>query len=508
MGSYYLIGLTGNLGTGKSTVRRMLEIKGARGIDADKLAHAAMTRGSPTWSRIVDTFGDGILRADGKIDRRKLGAQVFSDPEQLYRLEAIVHPAVRALIRASLSHVTSGVVVLEAIKLVQANLHLECDALWVVVAAPEIQIERVARDRQITPQAARARLSAQGPQDALVRLADVVIDNSGGLDATGIQVEQAWERSVRPGQGRAGPRWRLDADSESGALPLSEEPAVGAEPAGLKPDENAPTESGEAPVFDSEPATPATTSGIANGPEVSLAPGITTELPAMPAPTLDAEPPGSTERPVRGQDELAAASTETRVTQARETPGAGVTPHAIATILKQAQAAASAPIARESIQVRRARRSDLSILAAALAQGMGVESVSHSEALRRFGERGYRIAVFDNRVIALVAWEAENLVAIVRETWSESEQVAPLALPPLLALVEEDARALQCEVSAILLAPQTPAFMIAQIGSEHYQRRDLNSLHRSWRQVVDERRREGDGIWVKRLRDDMVVKPV
>ena len=149
MKNFYLIGLIGNLGSGKSTVRKMLEQLGARGIDADALAHVVMQRGTPTWRAIVDAFGASILAYDGRIDRRALGARVFADASALQTLEAIVHPAVGALTKDLLRETTQPVVVLEAIKLIGAGMHHWCDALWAVTCPVDAQIERVTRTRQI-----------------------------------------------------------------------------------------------------------------------------------------------------------------------------------------------------------------------------------------------------------------------------------------------------------------------------------------------------------------------
>jgi len=128
----YLIGLTGNIASGKSTVRRMLEQLGARTIDADALAHSVLLRGTPAWRAVAKTFGPEVLRPDGEVDRRKLGAVVFSDQAQLQKLEAIVHPAVSTHLALILREAREPVVAVEAVKLIQAGLHRFCDAVWIV----------------------------------------------------------------------------------------------------------------------------------------------------------------------------------------------------------------------------------------------------------------------------------------------------------------------------------------------------------------------------------------
>ncbi|RME82285.1 MAG: dephospho-CoA kinase [Caldilineae bacterium] len=188
-----IIGLTGNIGVGKSTVLDLLRKKGARAIDADKLAHRVMAPGGPAYDAIVATFGSEILAEDGSIDRSRLGAQVFSDPTKLARLESIVHPAVFQALRAEIQQATEPVVVIEAIKLLEAGLAITlCDQVWVVTAPVEQQIERLMRTRHMSRQAAEARMAAQSPQEEKVRQADVVIDNSGDRKALAAQVDAAW----------------------------------------------------------------------------------------------------------------------------------------------------------------------------------------------------------------------------------------------------------------------------------------------------------------------------
>jgi len=188
-----VIGLTGNIGTGKSTVMSMLAALGATVIDADRVAHEVIAPGTPGWRQVVAAFGRGVVAADGAIDRARLGAIVFSDPAALARLEAIIHPAVAIAIDQRLRAIERGVVVLEAIKLIESGLYRDCDALWVVTCRPEQQLERLMRDRRLSEAEARQRLAAQPPPSEKIALADVVIDNSGSVEETRAQVEAAWK---------------------------------------------------------------------------------------------------------------------------------------------------------------------------------------------------------------------------------------------------------------------------------------------------------------------------
>jgi len=192
--SSLIIGLTGNIATGKSAVLHYLASKGAYVLDADKLAHESMQLGTHTYWAIVDEFGQEILQVDGAIDRRALGKIVFSDPSALARLEAIVHPAVFDLARQELIMVTANVIVLEAIKLLEAgHLVTLCDEVWVVTASEETQLRRLRDYRAMDEAEAKRRMAAQSPQEEKVKHADRVITNDGDLAALTLQLDQIWQ---------------------------------------------------------------------------------------------------------------------------------------------------------------------------------------------------------------------------------------------------------------------------------------------------------------------------
>jgi len=188
------IGLTGNIGTGKSTVAGMLAELGAETIDADLVAHEVMRAGTPAHGRIIETFGPEILAPDGEIDRKRLGGIVFADPAALARLETIVHPAtLKAVIRRIVSS-SADVVVVEAIKLIESRMADSYDSLWVTTCRPEQQIARITEARGLSRAEAEQRVRAQPPQEEKIARADVVVDTSGSLSQTRAQVRAAWER--------------------------------------------------------------------------------------------------------------------------------------------------------------------------------------------------------------------------------------------------------------------------------------------------------------------------
>ncbi len=194
--SKYVIGLTGNIGTGKTVVRRMLEHLGAYTIDADGLSHRATARGAPGYEPVVQTFGRWILDSDGEIDRARLGTLVFRDAVALKELEAIVHPLVRQAVDVLVKRATQDVVVIEAIKLLEGSLHKLCDSIWVIYAPPDIQVERLARKRGLSREEALQRVNAQGAQTDKIALANVVIRNIGSYDDLWKQVTDAWNAQV------------------------------------------------------------------------------------------------------------------------------------------------------------------------------------------------------------------------------------------------------------------------------------------------------------------------
>jgi dephospho-CoA kinase len=190
------IGLTGGIGSGKSTVAALLAERGARVIDADRIGHEVYRPGSEAFTRVVDAFGREIVAPDGTIDRPALGAIVFRDPAALARLNAIVHPLIAAeaarRITAARADGFTGPVVIEAAVLLEAGWRPLVDRLWVVSVRPETAIERVAASRGLSRDEVARRLAAQLPDAERRRAADLVIDNDGSPAELRAKVEEAW----------------------------------------------------------------------------------------------------------------------------------------------------------------------------------------------------------------------------------------------------------------------------------------------------------------------------
>jgi dephospho-CoA kinase len=190
----YVIGLTGNIATGKSVVRKMLEHLGAYGIDADALSHRAIAKGAPGYRAILDIFGKWLLKPDGEIDRDKLGRLAFNDPEAMAQLEGIIHPlvsqAVDMLVRRSGQHV----IVIEAIKLLESDLGKMCNSVWVVNVPQELQVRRLMEKRALSSVDALQRIHSQSDQQLKLSAAQVVIQNNGSFEETWKRVVVEWKK--------------------------------------------------------------------------------------------------------------------------------------------------------------------------------------------------------------------------------------------------------------------------------------------------------------------------
>ncbi len=193
----YIIGLTGNIATGKSVVRQMLEHLGAYSIDADALSHRAMAKGAPAYQPIVDTFGQWLLDANQEIDRTKLGQVVFSAPDAMKKLEEIVHPFVRQAIELLTKRSKHEVIVIEAIKLLENDLASLCDSIWVTDTSETLQKIRLIEKRGLNETEAIQRIHAQSPQKDKIEAADIMIDNTGSFEELWKQVSAGWKKINR-----------------------------------------------------------------------------------------------------------------------------------------------------------------------------------------------------------------------------------------------------------------------------------------------------------------------
>jgi dephospho-CoA kinase len=363
----YLIGLTGNIATGKSTVASILEELGATVIDADQVAHHVMRRGTDVYDRIVTVFGPDIVSPDGEIDRQRLGQIVFSDERALLRLEEIVHPATRRAVGRRLVEINAPVVVIEAIKLIEAGWHSSCQALWVTTCPPQQQIARLVEGRGLAPEEARRRVAAQPPQREKVEMADVVIDTVGELEDTWRQVVEAWHATFEGG----------DMDESNTFL------------------------------------------------------------------------------------------------------------------------------------VERAKPSDAQVIADFVASATRGRVMARPDAVvTRFGAKGlWLVRDEDHHIVGLVGWRAENLVARIDDFLIYPPKLYPTAGKALVEHVEQAARELRCEVSMFLVPLGASPTAVRFFESCGYERPELEGLPRVWRETVEEATTEGRYTLLRKLREDLVMRP-
>jgi dephospho-CoA kinase len=193
-----ILGITGGIGSGKSTASQMLGELGAVVIDADQVGHKIYLPNTPAWREMVAEFGEAVVAPDQSIDRTKLGPMVFSDPQKLQALNHIMHGKIYAYIQGQIdyirAHHADGVVAVEAAILLEAGWQSLVEELWVVVAAEEVVIERLQAYKKMPEDQARARINAQMTNDERIAQADTVIWNNAALPELRQAVETAWHK--------------------------------------------------------------------------------------------------------------------------------------------------------------------------------------------------------------------------------------------------------------------------------------------------------------------------
>ena len=195
-GSMFVIGLTGGIGSGKSTVSDMLRAKGAAVVYADLLGHEVYRPGTAVWDEVVAAFGREVLAADGEVDRRKLGSIVFADPEARRRLDAITHPPMRRLMAERLDELRrqgARVAVLEAALLIEAGWVDLTDEVWLTLAPPAVAAQRLMARYGLSREEAEARIASQLSNAERLERANVVIDTDCSLPEVARRVDELWE---------------------------------------------------------------------------------------------------------------------------------------------------------------------------------------------------------------------------------------------------------------------------------------------------------------------------
>ena len=192
----HVIGLTGGIASGKSTVTSFFRERGIPVIDADILGHRTYDPGTETYQKVVETFGPEVVAPDGTIDRKVLGSKVFGKPDELKKLTDIVWPGIRRLASEQLAEFEAAgndIAVLEAAVLLEAGWEDLVDEIWVVVVDPEIAVQRLAARNGLDPDAARARIASQLTNEERIARGDVIIENNGTLEELNARIQQAWD---------------------------------------------------------------------------------------------------------------------------------------------------------------------------------------------------------------------------------------------------------------------------------------------------------------------------
>lgn len=203
----HVIGLTGGIASGKSTVAQFFRDKNVPVIDADILGHRTYEPGTETFKQVVAAFGEEIVAPDGTIDRKVLGGKVFGKPDELKRLTDIVWPGIRRLAEEELAQLKAAgneIAVLEAAVLFEAGWEDLVDSIWVVVVDPELAVKRLGERNGLDPEAARARIASQLSNEERIARADIVIENNGTLEALQQRITEEWNALQQRLQGAAG----------------------------------------------------------------------------------------------------------------------------------------------------------------------------------------------------------------------------------------------------------------------------------------------------------------
>ncbi len=194
----FVIGITGNIATGKSVIRRMLANAGVMTFDADVLANRMIYPGGPAYQAVIEAFGTEIRTENGRISHQRLGQIVFSDPAQLKQLESLIHPPVIQAILKRIQAAGRPVVAVEAIKLLESDLGGHCDSIWVSHASEKSQMERLMHTRGLSEHEAQTRIEAQSPQLTKLSQADIIINTEATFKDTWMRTQTALNDTIQP----------------------------------------------------------------------------------------------------------------------------------------------------------------------------------------------------------------------------------------------------------------------------------------------------------------------
>ena len=470
----YVIGLTGNIGMGKSLVRKMLEHLGAYTIDADGLTHQVMVPGAPAYGPVIETFGKWLLDSTNKIDRAKLGAVVFSHPEALARLEAMTHPIIGQGIDTLVSRAKQPIVVIEAIKLLEGALGAQVDAIWVVDATPQVQFERLTQKRGMSEYEARKRIDTQNPQRDKLAKATVVITNNGSPDEVWAQVQREWNKILQA-------RGVGQREDEVRTVQVSQQAQARAQEA-------------------TQPSRPTIAQRPAGAPTQAAA---QTATPAQPAATPTAAPAQPAAQPAAAQATPAAAPAQPVTPAAAPAQSAA----AEATPVAAAPAAPLQMMQITKLDIRRGMPKHADEIARLLNQHES-KNLSRNDIMMAFGEKSYLLAEVSGKTVGLAGFQVENLITRMDEFVVIPEApVAPVA-EALIGAMEDASKELQSEVGFMFLPQNVPNLTQAFVD-QGYEKVTIESIKvPAWREAAMESQPANTQILTKKLRAERVLKPL
>ncbi len=436
-----IIGVTGNIATGKSAVMRLAREKGALTIDADKIVHHLMDTDANMQAALAVAFGPDIRLEDGRINRQKLGQLVFNDPAALRDLEQMVHPSVRITIAEQIQQAPETVIFIEAIKLLEGPLAEICHQVWVTRCHKQRQLERLMICRGLDSETATKRIEMQPPQEEKVAQADVVIDTAGLMRDTEAQFALYWKRLPAPADA---PPIQLRIPTDTGLVP---------------------------PV-----PMPVTSSGVAEG-------------------TAGEKPQ---ESPIRLTRPIP-KSLKTKLGRKIEKP---VAPEGASQPVTATPPPKTPTAAPGSAEVRRARPSDIpSVLLLIHKATEGAARLKRADMMLAFGERSYFIGQKGTSIHAVIGWNIENLVSRVTEIYFHPLEILPEIGPPVFDSIEESADSHICEVIVIFLPPNAPTTLTQMLVARGYTSTELDKLPATWQEAIRESQPEETSYVIKVLRE-------
>lgn len=447
-----IIGLTGNIATGKSAVMQLAEEAGAMAIDADAVVHSIMDHDTSMQAAIAVAFGAQVRLPDGRVNRAALGELVFKDAAALRDLEQMIHPAVRKEVTARIEQSDKAVIVIEAIKLLEGDLKGMCDQIWVTRCPAQRQIERLVICRGLDPAAAKQRVEMQGTQEAKIAMADVVFDTHGTLENTRKQFLLAWRRVF-------------------GADPIMKAKLA------------------EVPV----------TVGTPGGTAITSSASVTSQ-PAAPTPA-----PRPTPKPVQPEKAAAPPAAAKPTSTANITSGAVNRPQPIASIPPTTPAKEGT----EDMNIRRARPSDVPAILLHLNKATnGQVKMSRAELLMALGDRSYFIAQSGTTIHIVAGWHIENLIARVDQMYIYPPETVSFAFDPVLKDIEKSAIQHFCEIVVVFLPQDQVDRLGGYLAFNEYQILDVEHLPRVWKQAVQESQPANTLAMIKILREDRITSPI